>query len=97
MRGSLKGVRARVERLASQVARDGCKTCRVDEARPWITWEDELTPTSPLRSRRCKPAPSAVGRMRFSALCSAGRSRSLPRPRLQALLQRMNFPATKAE
>ena len=47
MRGSLKGVRARVERLASQVARDGCKTCRVDEARPWITWEDELDADKP--------------------------------------------------
>ena len=48
MRGSLKGVRARVERLASQVARDGCKACREDEARPWITWEDELDADEPV-------------------------------------------------
>ena len=39
MRGSLKGVRARVERLARQVVRDGCKACREDEARLWVTFD----------------------------------------------------------
>ena len=42
MRGSLKGVRARVERLARQVARDGCKACREDEARMRFCWHDVL-------------------------------------------------------
>ncbi len=41
MRGSLKGVRARVERLASQVVRDGCKACRGDEAKPRFHWQDD--------------------------------------------------------
>ncbi len=40
MRGSLKGVRARVERLASQVVRDGCKACRGDEAKIRYHWRD---------------------------------------------------------
>ena len=43
MRGSLKGVRARVERLASQVVLDGCKACRGDEAKPRYHWHDTLS------------------------------------------------------
>ena len=33
MRGSLSRVRARVDRLASQLLRDGCPVCLGDEAR----------------------------------------------------------------
>ncbi len=40
MRGSLKGVRARVERLARQVVRDGCEACRGDEAKIRYHWQD---------------------------------------------------------
>ena len=39
MRESLKNVRARVDRLASQLLLDGCPVCREDEARIRI-WND---------------------------------------------------------
>ena len=42
MRGSLKGVRARVDRLAGQMVRDGCPVCREDEARTRFCWHDVL-------------------------------------------------------
>ena len=48
MRGSLKGVRARVDRLASQVVRDGCKACREDEAQPWVTFDTGFEPDEPV-------------------------------------------------
>ena len=44
MRGSLRGVRSRVERIAGQVVRDGCRVCREDEAQgrfPWVNDRDE--------------------------------------------------------
>ena len=41
MRGSLKGVRSRVERLAAQVVRDGCYVCREDEAQTRLFWVNE--------------------------------------------------------
>ena len=39
MRGSLQGVRARVTRLASQI-RNGCTSCRGDEAKIRYHWRD---------------------------------------------------------
>ncbi len=45
MRGSLRGVRSRVERLANQVVRDGCSVCREDEARTRLSWVDWRTGT----------------------------------------------------
>ena len=48
MRSSLKGVRARVERLASQVVRDGFKACREDEAQPWVTFDTGFEADEPV-------------------------------------------------
>ena len=44
MRGSLSGVRARVERLASrlQSTGGGCAACREDEERIRFRWHDDL-------------------------------------------------------
>ena len=42
MRGSLRGIRSRVERLAGQVVRDGCSVCREDEAADRLCWRDTL-------------------------------------------------------
>ena len=42
MRGTLAGVRRRVERLAGQV-RNGCTACRQDEATVRYDWQDERT------------------------------------------------------
>ena len=45
MRGSLRGVRSRVERIAGQVVWDGCYVCREDEARTRFSWVDWRTGT----------------------------------------------------
>ena len=42
MRGSLRGVRSRVERIAAQVVRDGCYVCQEDEAQVRFLWRDVL-------------------------------------------------------
>ncbi len=41
MRGSLRGVRSRVERIAGQVVRDGCPACREDEAQVRLFWVND--------------------------------------------------------
>ena len=47
MRGSLRGIRSRVERLARHM-RDGCTACRGDEAKIRYHWRD--TRSGSLRS-----------------------------------------------
>ena len=56
---SLARVRARVEKLAGQVVREGCPTCRKDEARTEYHWDSgdglDDAPTEPRRKtcERC--------------------------------------------
>ena len=53
---SLARVRAKVERLASNVVRDGCPVCREDEARTEYHWDSggglDDAPTEP-RTKTC--------------------------------------------